>query len=249
MARVARLLAASLFVLTAASAAAQQRETCVTCHVGSRGGPLPTFHRTNDWNRSRHAAVGCQSCHGGDPVSVQTVGAHRGVRTAVSAFSTMHPANVARTCALCHPSTSDAYGSTMHQLLVEIGDPRAPTCTTCHGLTVSDVPSPAETEQICASCHRPGSVRSDYPAAMRAALDGLATVRRRADALQRAIDRRFDESTRGGTGVALDEARALIASSVTALHRMDVQALSAGNRAAAARLDTVGAELILANRH
>jgi hypothetical protein len=208
---LARVFLAAAILLVASPAAPQQATSCKVCHTSS-GASLPTFHRTDDWNRSPHAAVGCQTCHGGDALNGQPVDAHRGVRDAASPFSTMHPANVTRTCGLCHPATAAAFGGTIHQILIDAGDRRAPTCATCHGLAFTHVPSAAEAERICATCHRPGTVRGSYPAAMRAAIDALNARRARVEAVP--------------PGAARDQARLAIAASVAALHRMDPRTIA-----------------------
>jgi hypothetical protein len=176
-----RTLVAAAILGASAPAAAQQATTCFACHA-SQNATLPAVHRTDDWIRSGHATVGCQGCHGGNPTTLDARTAHRGVIDAVSPFSTLHPINLTQTCSLCHRASAAPYFETLHQLLADAGDRRAPTCATCHGVTFTYVPSPAETEQLCASCHRPGSARASYPGTARRAVEAIAALRARGDA-------------------------------------------------------------------
>jgi len=138
----------------AAPARAQFASSCTFCHSASAGN-LPAIHRTADWEASGHASprVGCQSCHGGNAAATTQMDAHRGVLHSVSPMSTVNEVNLPSTCVSCHRGTAMAVSGTIHQILAEAGDSRPPTCVTCHGIAVSTVPTPAETEQQCAACH------------------------------------------------------------------------------------------------
>ena len=80
--------------------------------------------------------------------------------------STVHPTNVAATCARCHADAGymQAYGiptkqfadyskSVHHDAMVMRGDLSAPTCTTCHGNHGATPPGVASVANVCSSCH------------------------------------------------------------------------------------------------
>lgn len=80
--------------------------------------------------------------------------------------STVHPVNVANTCARCHanadymatykiPTNQFAlYGTSVHHdALVVRGDLSAPTCSTCHGNHGATPPGVTSVANVCAKCH------------------------------------------------------------------------------------------------
>ncbi|HYL91850.1 MAG TPA: cytochrome c3 family protein [Alphaproteobacteria bacterium] len=80
--------------------------------------------------------------------------------------STIHPLNVAKTCARCHadPTHMKPYKiptdqfekyskSVHHEALVVRGDLSAPNCTTCHGNHGAAPPGVNTVQNVCATCH------------------------------------------------------------------------------------------------
>jgi hypothetical protein len=101
-----------------------------------------------------HVAV-CIDCHG-----------VHGIRPASDTRSSVHPTNVASTCARCHNDANymKPYGirtdqfagyssSVHHDALAVRGDLSAPTCTTCHGNHGAAPPGVASVENVCSTCH------------------------------------------------------------------------------------------------
>jgi hypothetical protein len=97
----------------------------------------------------------CTDCH-----SVHAI------RPARDAESTVHPLNVAETCARCHADPEHmkgykvptdqlaAYRASVHyQAMTVRGDLSAPTCTTCHGNHGAAPPGVASVEFVCSNCH------------------------------------------------------------------------------------------------
>lgn len=97
----------------------------------------------------------CTDCHG-----------VHGLRPASDSRSTVHPLNIARTCARCHadpaymkgysiPTDQFAkYGTSVHHDALAIrGDVSAPTCSTCHGNHGAAPPGVDTVQNVCAKCH------------------------------------------------------------------------------------------------
>jgi hypothetical protein len=89
-----------------------------------------------------------------------------GIRPASDARSTVHPLNVAQTCARCHADTAYMKGysiptdqfasysvSVHHEALAVRGDLSAPTCTTCHGNHGAAPPGVGTVQNVCSTCH------------------------------------------------------------------------------------------------
>jgi chorismate synthase len=152
--------------------------------------------------------------------------AHRGVLPSTRARSTVNEVNLPSTCVSCHRSTAVAVSGTIHQILAEAGDVRTPTCVTCHGLNVSQMPSPSEMERQCASCHRPGSPRAAYPAAAREVLEAIASLRASADALGAEIATVSDGARRAELTARLLDTQAALKDASAAFHQFRPAAMS-----------------------
>ena len=89
-----------------------------------------------------------------------------GIRPARDTRSTVHPLNVAHTCARCHADAAYMKGyriptdqfagysaSVHHQALAVRGDLSAPTCTTCHGNHGAAPPGVSTVQNVCSTCH------------------------------------------------------------------------------------------------
>lgn len=79
--------------------------------------------------------------------------------------SSVHPQNLAQTCARCHadPELMRQYGlrtdvvegfrQGVHGDALQKGNPRAPTCATCHGLHGSTLLASEDIVTVCGTCH------------------------------------------------------------------------------------------------
>jgi predicted CXXCH cytochrome family protein len=101
----------------------------------------------------RQVAV-CSDCHN----------AHDVLAVADPA-STVFPTNIPRTCGRCHGDTTlvrqrkmkNAYADYLtsvhaHQLF-DLGNMRAPTCVSCHGVHGATPPDAADANKVCGRCH------------------------------------------------------------------------------------------------
>ena len=241
--RSSLVFAVAALAALAAPARAQSGSNCTFCH--SEAGSLPAIHRTAEWEASGHAApsVGCQSCHGGNPAATNLADAHRGVLHSTSPLSTVNEVNLPSTCVSCHRTTAMAVSGTIHQILAEAGDGRTPTCVTCHGIALSQVPTPAEMERQCATCHRPGSPRASYPAAARQVLDAIASLRSSAAALGTEIATMNDTPRRTEQMARLLDTQAMLKEASASFHQFRPAAMTA-------TLDTIRQRLAdLADAH
>ena len=168
------LAVACAVAILPAAAGAQTSSRCASCHFANLE-RVPAADWLGDWAQSPHArhGVGCERCHGGDALTEQPQLAHRGVLPAANPDSPVHPGNLAATCAGCHRANANAFEGSRHQTLIDLGDTRAPTCATCHGIMRARTISPTELEARCATCHPADLVRVDNAAVMRAALETL----------------------------------------------------------------------------
>jgi len=218
-------IALAIILLAAMPARAQPLTRCAVCHLAKLGQVAGDEH-VAEWQSSAHAthAVGCHDCHGGDPWGIEPADAHRDMRGPSQLLSPVNRLNVADTCARCHPRNANAYATTLHATLAEIGDRRAPVCTTCHGVMSARIPSPEDLEARCASCHPPGSPRAAYPARMRAAVEALMTEQARAAALNDRAERLDDYAARVDALATLLAVRQTLSDAITSVHRLDPSA-------------------------
>ena len=231
-----------VFVTLFASATFAQTTTsrCAECHFANMSS-VPAPQHLGDWQQSMHGKrnVDCDKCHGGDPMTFQPVEAHVGVLNSENPASPVFRANLVQTCAPCHERNTSAVRRSIHQALVRADDPRAPTCTTCHGVMSARVPSPAALESRCAACHPSGSVRGEYPGLMHDGVERLNAQRDRADVLEQAIEKVTDRTRRVELLAALYDARTALKEAVAGAHTFDVRTLVERVDAAKRRLDLV----------
>lgn len=107
------------------------------------------------WEKDDSNVATCISCHGVHNIMKKDV-----------PYSSIFRLNIPETCAKCH---SDAkrmkaykipidqflqYRESYHgRLLLEKGDPRAPTCADCHGIHGATPPGITEVANVCGTCH------------------------------------------------------------------------------------------------
>jgi predicted CXXCH cytochrome family protein len=109
-----------------------------------------------------------------DPNVATCVDCHpaHGTRPPSDLASTVHPLNVARTCAQCHADDDrmaayaiptdqqEQHRNSVHgKLLYDDGDVSAPTCNDCHGNHGASPPGLASIRNVCGECH---ATMADY---------------------------------------------------------------------------------------
>ena len=145
----------------------QTPDFCARCHSDAA-----YMHRFNPKMRVDQLSQYLTSVHGkrlkqGDSKVAACVDCH-GVHNTLPASdtrSTVHPANVAATCAHCHsdPVYMKAYGiptdqaaryqRSVHAEMLAQGDTSSPTCSTCHGNHGATPPGVTSVASVCGTCH------------------------------------------------------------------------------------------------
>ncbi len=149
-------------------ARAQVPALCASCH--SNATMIRRYNpslRTDQFSQYQTSVHGQLLARGNSKVAVCTDchGVH-GIRPASDSRSSVHPVNVAQTCARCHADAEYMKGfsiptdqfasynsSVHHEALTVRGDLSAPTCTTCHGNHGAAPPGVASVEFVCSTCH------------------------------------------------------------------------------------------------
>jgi hypothetical protein len=198
-----------------------------------------------EWQQSTHANhdVGCERCHGGDPTMEEPRWAHRGVLHSTVPRSPVNRANLPRTCAPCHAAQANAFSESLHSVLLDADQSRAPSCSTCHGALDARVPSPDELEATCATCHPSWSLRAAYPRAARAGIEAITRVRTRLAEFSATIADVGDPIWRGELRIAWDAATRATASAVTAFHAFDLARMAESLEVARRETDSLTHEL------
>lgn len=164
--RSARVVAAAAFALTVvawAGGVAAQSSRCADCHIANQQSAAPNWsgfalRHLQDWDFSPHSRnnVGCEKCHGGNPNTFEKFQAHRNMLPVTSPASPAHRVNLPKTCGSCHTGPFVSFQKSQHYGLLQAGDDRGPTCSTCHGEVGAHLLSPASLSRQCATCHGPG---------------------------------------------------------------------------------------------
>lgn len=165
------LLVATVLIMADASAAvAQQKNSCIECHVkleGKTGDPARLIN--DDVHLSR--GLSCNDCHGGDPTQDDKVAA-KDPRKGYLGRPRM--VDIPAFCGKCHNDASfmkkfnpalrvdqeKEYSTSVHGQLLKTGNEKVATCISCHGVhgirAVSDALSavyPLNVAETCAKCH------------------------------------------------------------------------------------------------
>jgi hypothetical protein len=220
---VSLIVAVGLIGLACGAPASGAPSRCVVCHVATPGSPAVAAHLA-EWQQSTHANhdVGCERCHGGDSTMAEPRWAHRGVLHSTVRRSPVNRANLFRTCAPCHAAQAGAFSTSLHRVLLEADESRAPSCSTCHGAMGARVPSPDVLGTTCAACHPSGSARAAYPRAARAGIEEITRIRARLAEFSTTIADVGDPIWRGELRTTWDAATRATASAVTAFHAFDL---------------------------
>ena len=193
------VLATLGFVGTPAALAQLDRSRCADCHFAN---PYtePAQQHLHRWSLSPHqrADVGCDSCHGGNPDTFESLQAHRGVLSSLNPASPVHRTQLPATCGACHAGPYANFQASRHHELLGEGDRRVPTCSTCHGSVDGRLLSPQGLERQCAECHGPDGMepRPGRAGDARLLLEGIANVRESLEAARRLMERVRDGGRR-----------------------------------------------------
>jgi hypothetical protein len=196
--RFTTIVLATAAVLMWVSPARAQQSRCADCHLATPG--APNARHVSDWDRSPHGRhnIGCEKCHGGNPDTFESLLAHMRIVRPGHPERWTDARNLPDTCGRCHIGERIAFEKSRHFALLRGGDPRAPSCPTCHGDVAAYLPSPKQLESECRTCHgvRAPHARPEYPIAARHMLEGVVDVRAALDAARTLIKRVKDKHER-----------------------------------------------------
>lgn len=197
---------AALFLCSPASA--QLRSLCADCHFANSGQPNPMH--LQEWDLSAHgrAGVGCESCHGGNPDTVESFLAHQSIVRGGGLDSPVNRRNLPVTCGKCHTGPFTEFQTSKHYLLLRNGAGQGPTCSTCHGNVAAHLFSPKSLEGECNSCHGRGKKqeRIEYAANARLLLQRTRDTRAMLDGVKPLIKRVKDQKLRESLQYDYDQA-------------------------------------------
>jgi predicted CXXCH cytochrome family protein len=164
------LIALAAVITTAYPSPAQNKSSCIECHVkleGKIGDPARSIK--DDIHLSR--GLSCNDCHGGDPTQNDKVAAKDPRKGYLGRPRTV---DIPAFCGKCHNDASfmkkfnpalrvdqeKEYSTSVHGQLLKTGNEKVATCISCHGVhgirAVSDALSsvyPLNVAETCAQCH------------------------------------------------------------------------------------------------
>lgn len=193
---------------------------CADCHYASQGMPNPVH--LEEWASSAHgrAGVGCESCHGGNPNTVESFAAHQGIIRDSGLESPLHPRNLPAKCGGCHSGPFVEFQKSRHYLLLRNGYRDAPTCSTCHGTVAAHLLSPKGLESQCNACHGRGkkSERVEYAANARILMQNVHAVRELLEDARPLVKRVKDNVVRSSLQYDLQQAEVPLTEAVHDAH-------------------------------
>lgn len=173
------IFAAILIMIIGDPSAAQQKNSCIECHVrleGRFGDPARTIK--DDVHLSR--GLSCNDCHGGDPSKDDKVEAKDPRKGYLGRPRTV---DIPAFCGKCHNDASfmrrfnpalrvdqeKEYSTSVHGQLLKTGNEKVATCISCHGVhgirSVSDALSsvyPLNVAETCAKCHSEAARMAEF---------------------------------------------------------------------------------------
>ncbi|HEX5834609.1 MAG TPA: cytochrome c3 family protein [Pyrinomonadaceae bacterium] len=173
------LFCTGVILLAACSVTAQQKNSCIECHVkleGELGDPARSIK--NDIHLSR--GLSCNDCHGGDPTVDDKVAAKDLTKGYLGRPRTM---DIPAFCGKCHNDASfmkkfnpalrvdqeKEYATSVHGQLLKTGNTKVATCISCHGVhgirAVSDALSsvyPSNVAETCSQCHSDSARMAEF---------------------------------------------------------------------------------------
>ncbi len=166
------LLAAFLLIVLASATAAQNKSSCIECHIKLEDTRLsaPAKLFDNDIHKSR--GLSCNDCHGGDPNADTKEAAKDPSKGFLGKPKTL---DIPAYCGKCHSDANlmkrfnpglrvdqerEYYTSNHGKLLKEKGETRVATCISCHSVHGIRAPSdplssvyPGNVAETCSKCH------------------------------------------------------------------------------------------------
>lgn len=163
-------LATALILFGAVTTVAQQKSSCIECHItleGKIGDPARSIK--DDVHLSR--GLSCNDCHGGDPTQSDKIAA-KDPRKGYLGRPRM--VDIPAFCGKCHNDASfmkkynpalrvdqeKEYATSVHGKLLKAGNEKVATCISCHGVhgirAVNDALAsvyPLNVAETCAKCH------------------------------------------------------------------------------------------------
>jgi hypothetical protein len=182
-----------------------QVSRCADCHFANAPSAIPgwsgfALRHLQDYDTSPHSrnGTGCDSCHGGNPTTFERFLAHKDMLPPSSPASPAHKVNLPKTCGACHTGPFVAFQKSQHYALLQAGDDRGPTCSTCHGEVGAHLLSPNTLAKRCASCHGEGQpqARPGRAEDVRMLMTEAAELRTRLKEAQSIIRRIKDKTLR-----------------------------------------------------
>lgn len=177
---VMRLLWITVLTLSSVVAIdAQQKSSCVDCHItleGKMGDPARSIK--DDVHLSR--GLSCNDCHGGDPAQADKVAAKDPRKGYLGRPRTV---DIPAFCGKCHNDATfmkkfnpalrvdqeKEYSTSVHGQLLKTGNVKVATCISCHGVhgirAVNDALSsvyPLNVAETCAKCHGQTAVMAGF---------------------------------------------------------------------------------------
>ena len=214
------VLAAACLWVAPALAQIPPRNGCGDCHLATPA--APGKDHVFDWDRSPHGRnnVTCSACHGGNPGTFERFQAHAGIIGPADPKSPLSSKNLPGTCGSCHVGPFVAFQNSRHYELLQSGDNRGPTCTTCHGDTDGRLLSAKALGAQCAHCHGPNEVapRAGRVQHVRELYAGLGALRDQLKLARTLIKRVDDKTRRAALQSQLEQAEVPVTRAVNAGH-------------------------------
>jgi hypothetical protein len=210
-----------LLLLAAPSSAQQEQSRCADCHYANPAAPARSH--LEDWDRSPHGrnSVGCEKCHGGNPKEFEPALAHRGIISPATATSPVNRRNLPRTCGACHVGPFVNFQDSRHYQLLQSGNDKGPTCSTCHGEVDGRLLTPKALAAQCNECHGPKEIapRAERARLVREQYEALSVVREQMKLAQALIKRVDDKKRRADLTAAFDQAQVPLTRAINAGHK------------------------------
>ena len=173
------LFSAAVLLIAACPVAAQQKSSCIDCHIkleGELGNPARSIK--DDIHLSR--GLSCNDCHGGDPTKYDKKAAKDPSKGYLGRPQTV---NIPAFCGKCHNDASfmkkfnpalrvdqeKEYSTSVHGQLLKKGNTKVATCISCHGVhgirAVTDALSsvyPSNVAETCSKCHSDAARMAEF---------------------------------------------------------------------------------------